>query len=237
MTNGKELSAVQKAMTLCIRDHGGWATEQQLVDFFVEHWKEIVAISRKVFQQEPGMRLLHVNTHIRRNWELLFIKKDPDMFGVNDMGREFTQSELELSSNETYEEEEDENEDSSDSETLSECGSEAEGSFDDRLLGLIRTADSGISEARLVQEAAAFADAGGSFPHLQLPRRVRACLLSLKFMGLAFEKVSAREWTTEPPDPAEGKEMVYRVDRAFQAVDLRTITKNDLLQRLRSRRT
>lgn len=83
------LSPVQKAITIAIYQHGGRATEDQIVDFIVSHWKDIQNVSKSGFAREPDVRLLHVNEKIKKSEAYIFIRdpKNSKYVMVNDVSR------------------------------------------------------------------------------------------------------------------------------------------------------
>jgi hypothetical protein len=244
-----ELSAVQKAITLCISLHNGCASEQVIVDFLSTNWKDIQSISKHEFHQEPGMRLLHVNTHVKKGGEFLFLKVPPDSLKVNDLG--ILPENLPHNSSESHSESKSENDEESEEEDVNESekrsesteiGDLAENSeeeelfvrpagsergsvienpaqeFECRLFELIQKADvKGIEEKVIVEEAVSFANAPGDFEHLELPRRVRAALLTMKLAGKIFWDKGAARWTREPV--RKTPEILYRLERDFSGAD------------------
>lgn len=81
----KILSPTQKAITMVIYMHGGYASETQIVDFLNRHWTEITSVSKQNFARKPDSRLLHMNMSIKKEGLSVFVKKpdNPLMIGVN----------------------------------------------------------------------------------------------------------------------------------------------------------
>lgn len=81
----KILSPTQKAITMAIYMHGGYASEGEIVDFLNRHWAEITSVSKQNFARKPDSRLLHMNMSIKKEGLYVFVKKpdNPLMIGVN----------------------------------------------------------------------------------------------------------------------------------------------------------
>jgi hypothetical protein len=260
---GLDLTALQKALTYCIELHSGCATEQQLVDFMISNWQDIQGISKHTFQQDPGMRLLRVNTRLTKHGDFLFLKVPPDKFRLNDPG-DFVGERTHQSS--------DTNEDGNgidkyesgasarDSEPAhgpdSDLGpdSEEDGDeggyiwddkesppnveagldFEDRLLESVTNAElKGIEEKVLIREAVSFASVPGQFEYLELPKRMRAVLLSLKLAGRIFWDSGSKLWTREPI--RKRLEMLYRLERDVIGKGALVISQPELYEKLQTR--
>lgn len=81
----KIISPTQKAITMCIYMHGGYASETDIIDFLTRHWNEITAVSKHNFARKPDSPLLHKNMKIKKRGLYIFVKSpdDPLMIGVN----------------------------------------------------------------------------------------------------------------------------------------------------------
>ena len=178
MTNGKTLSALQKALTYCIRQEGGWATEDHLVDFMLKNWKEITQISHQKFQQDPCLRLLHINTAIRKNGEYLFLRRPPNLVGINTAGGEEIDTESEHAEEE--EEQAKESEPEVRREPVQKMVFGKNVPFEERVFEIVRASRDGISFDEIIEQAQEFASVSGWYPHLDARMRVRACLLTYK---------------------------------------------------------
>lgn len=71
--NTKFLTPIQKAITKCIMDHGGSASETELLDYVSKNWRIINENSVRHFQVAPCKRLLRLNLSIKKNNQQLFI--------------------------------------------------------------------------------------------------------------------------------------------------------------------
>ena len=82
----KILSPIQKAITMVIYLHGGYASEDDIINFLNRHWQEITAVSKKSFVRKPDSRLLHMNMSQKKKGLFTFVNKpdDPKMICVND---------------------------------------------------------------------------------------------------------------------------------------------------------
>lgn len=178
MTNGKTLSALQKALTYCIKQEGGWATESHLVDFMLKNWKEITQISHQKFQQEPGLRLLHINTAIRKNGEYLFLRRSPNLVGINMIGSDDVTNDSDHADEE--EEQIKEDEPILTHEPVHKLTFDDHVPFEERVFEIVRASRDGIPFDELVEYARDFANVSGWFAHLDVHMRVRACLLTYK---------------------------------------------------------
>lgn len=182
MTGGKTLSALQKALTWCINQHDGWATEDQLVDFLVENWAEITAICKQKFHQEPGLRLLHINTAIKKNGEYLFVRSPPNLVGINRKG-EVEKSDDDVE--EKYDEEEDslgeEEEESMENVKPRIWNFPSNMNFQDIVIRIVSEFN-GIAFDKLAEIMEEYKNAPGIFPHLDLRKRLRGCLIDARIL-------------------------------------------------------
>jgi hypothetical protein len=240
----KELSAVQKAITLCIRQHNGCTSEQNVVEFLRSNWKDIQAIAQYPFQQEPDLRLLHINMQIKKGGDFLFLKVPPDKLAVNDFGLPSDISSSNFSDNDdvkTIKKAESElslkqMKSPQDSEKGGNCEetqtvAESVGEFEKRLFERIQRAGvHGIEEKVLVNEAESFAKVSGGFKHLELPRRVRAALLTMKLAGKIFWDKRAERWTREPI--RKRPEILYRMERDVTGLDAPLFSIPDLFPKI-----
>jgi hypothetical protein len=103
--------------------------------------------------------------------------------------------------------------------------------FGDRLLELVRNGESkGVEEKVLVREAAGFAAAPGDFRNLELGRRVRAVLLTLKMGGLVFWDGGSRRWMREAV--RKTPETFYRMEREVMGQEGLFVSLPELYERL-----
>ena len=77
---GKKSSPIQKALIRCIKDNGGSASEEQLLDYITKKWDIIMKYSERCFAEEPSVRIIRLNCAVKKRARHLFLP-DPNKEG------------------------------------------------------------------------------------------------------------------------------------------------------------
>lgn len=212
-TDGKPISVLQKVITYYINKCGGWAHEKKIFQFINDNWADISQISKKRFQKQPKIRLLHTNLLAKKKGQDLFVKKSPTSFMYrintgNDDIPETTEEQKREDDIDILEEEEDMNEDEIKAEyqsneeeydTPDEIDTKAS-NFESSLLLILQNQNKSMLESEIIKKATPLATQPGLFQSLNINWRVRACLLHLKSQHEVFadETEEGDVWSLRP---------------------------------------
>jgi hypothetical protein len=158
---------LQRAITFFLRESGGQATENEVLEFIQTNWGEIQGISVPPFQQDPGLRLLHVQLAVKRDGKYLFMRGPGDCIALNSQGIEVVRH-FQPSSR------------SKQTDTAKVSDKEPLKPFDEKLMEFLCCNPPGLTTEDLLRYLSKYKEAPGPFCHLDLPRRIRACLLTKK---------------------------------------------------------
>lgn len=190
MINNKELTPIQKAITFCIMDHGGSASENEILDFVTKKWKLINEKSIRQFQVKPCMRLIRLNLSIKKANQQLFLP-DPEKPGNMILG----------SYDPTVAKHEDGTEDSHESPEIHSSSEEIQNSnvdFTDELLSFMVRSKTSVKFDEILNFAKTLNCRIKLFSKLKFDRQIRAILISLKTQGLLYYNPFEDTWSHLP---------------------------------------
>lgn len=184
----KPLSLIQKAITCCINELGGSATAEQILVFVRHFWADIVKQGERAYKGIPDKRILHVALSNKRFGMRLFTPSpnDPGRYIVNPVAGVIEKHPVmkeEEDATEIEEEEED---------NLETNG--AEMVFDERVLNIVWSSKNGVRMEAITRLCNGHETEDGSFRHLRLNHRVRACLLLLKIQKRVVYNAKTGRW-------------------------------------------
>lgn len=192
MINNKELTPIQKAITFCIMEHNGTASEQEILEFVTKKWKLINEKSARAFQVKPCMRLIRLNLSIKKNNQQLFLP-DPDKPGNIVLGKYDPNA---SKSDEKSTENPDSQINESSSEDLNHINEGVD--FQDELLSFLVRSKVAVKFDDILNFAKTLNCKIKLFSKLKFDRQIRAILISLKTQGLVYNNPFDDEWCHLP---------------------------------------
>ncbi|EAX87495.1 hypothetical protein TVAG_087380 [Trichomonas vaginalis G3] len=190
--NNKELTPIQKAITFCIMEHGGSASEQEILDFVTKKWKLINEKSIRQFQVKPCMRLIRLNLSIKKNNQQLFLP-DPDKAGNMILGQYDPNA---SKHNDQTPESTDTIINESSSEELNQYAIETD--FIEELMNYLNRSKYPVKFTDIVSFAKLSNFKINLFARLEFNRQIRAILVSLKVQGHLFYNPFDDSWCVNP---------------------------------------
>ena len=204
--SGKKSSPIQKAIISCIKEKGGSATEDEILEYVKEKWEIIMKYSERGFALDPSIRVIRLNCAVKKKARHLFLK-DPnkkDAWILNSRPRKIPVRKNSLSTRTSITNDDDEEEEIIDSNESSTFASSpevfakqyvmAEETFERRVEHLIRESGKKMKLNDITNELENFEKEPGIFASLPLERRVRACLIVLKSERKVKYNENTQEW-------------------------------------------
>jgi hypothetical protein len=208
----KPLSTVQKAITYCIEHLGGAAAEQEILVFLRRYWSQIIPKSADQHRQVPDKRVLRINFTIQKDKRFLFVRslEDPAKWCLNT-----TKAPMEPNRR-----------------IMNEIVP-----FQERMLAILRSHDSGLTFEELVDLTRDFAHIEGLFQNLTHAKRVRGCLASKKAIHEVYFDERTQKWIAGQPKAEKSKKS--RSDDYYPGVlkglHIRDISYNELWNLLKEK--
>lgn len=180
------ISPIQKAITYCMKNLGGWATDEQILAFFRKYWSAIVESCDHNYKQIPDKRVLHINYAIQKERRALFVKcpTDPNKWGPNTMDNAIEEPVY------SYPQED---------------------SFQHQVLSILRKYPEGMTLEELLEECKEMDKSYGLFANVDINERIKLSLYSLKDSELVQFDEATDIWTNVE-DEKYGKVRKSRVD-------------------------
>ncbi|EAX96922.1 hypothetical protein TVAG_087470 [Trichomonas vaginalis G3] len=188
--SGKKSSPIQKAIIYSIKNNGGKATEEQLLNFVKQKWDIITKYTERGFTMEPNIRVIRLNCAVKKRGRHLFLKvpKLKETWMLNSAPRKIPQKRINLKTKEI-------SSGSDPGEPIQEAVEESEEEQNELIVDTVMRKDTfeycieklftdNVSEYdfnEICKLMEPYKEMNGLFKTLAYERRVRASLVVLKY--------------------------------------------------------
>ena len=202
----KSLTCTQRAITCCIQQNGGRATENEILAFVTDNWSILEKMGAKLATPLPDLRILRINLSVKKKSVPLFLctNTKPTEWMVNESHDEEMQQQKNKPQKDAKEANESAEKQKGKKEEAKEIShasakqprtfndmlilGEARGSFESSVTDTLAKFPGGLTIDQLSKETEKIADCSGLFESLDHERRVRAVLIAKKAIGQVVEK-------------------------------------------------
>lgn len=214
--SGKKSSPIQKAIISCIKEKGGSATEEEILEFVKGKWDIINKYSDRGFAMDPTVRVIRLNCAVKKKARHLFLK-DPSNSSawiLNSAPRKTPNRKLQLSNRKKMTESEQSDVDVDDETLVSSDDSSLDmpisvmpsDTFERHVEDFMKESRRRYSFCEICQHLTQHDGEPGIFASLPFKRRVRACLIVLKSeQKVAFDEKTNLWFSVENIGESEGK--------------------------------
>ncbi|KAH0791887.1 hypothetical protein GPJ56_004171 [Histomonas meleagridis] len=208
----RKLSSVQKAILYCMNLYGGYATDEQVLEFLHKFWDYIVSKAERKITQIPDKRILHVNYSIQKGSRFLFVRspEDPEKWGPNtpEAPRE-----------------------------RSRCIGEPVIPFQKRISTILKTHEEGMTVEELCKALKQYAGSPGMYKNLPYKKRVQACLASKLALQELDCNTDTAKWYLhkEITKNAKTESVKSVMPKALEGIKIKEMTLNKLWDLLKEK--
>ncbi|KAH0791065.1 hypothetical protein GPJ56_005200 [Histomonas meleagridis] len=208
----RKLSSVQKAILYCMQIHGGYASDDQILDFLHHFWDYIISNADRQLRQFPDKRILHINYSIQKDSRFLFVRSpsDPNKWGPNTAEAP---------------------------KETSRCISDQKVPFQDRVLSVLKSHKEGMTIDGLAKLLPAYSNSDGLFSGLPLHKRIRACLASkLALQEVEYDEKSAKWFTFNKEQKTNVQKADKMLPMKLRGTKIKELSLNELWNLLKEKR-
>lgn len=189
----KELSPVLKAITKCIMDHNGSASEVDIFKYINEKWEIISSHSPRLLQGSPTKRLIRLNLSTKKADAKLYLR-DPNIKGNYILGR--VSEDHVIDTDDGVKSETNDSKTDQDTKEKDSCNIEPiKFSIEDDILSYISDFKDGTMFHEILNHYKKNEFKSNLFGKLSLERQIRAILIVLKSKGLLYHYPEQNIWS------------------------------------------